>query len=520
MNRKHTNRPLILAALLIYSIGFTQLFAQDEPIRKIIKMGQTDNQTMHHLDILTNRFGGRMAGSDAYENAAEWAASQFQKWGLEVEMQEAGSVPVGYNRGPWSGRLLAENGMTLNFTTPSWSAGTRGLQRGHVLIEPKTQEEFNRMRGALKGAWVLVTGKNNGWAIDWSARGDSARAYILRKNKEFQEKNAVIRENNRNNNLNEPLFELKDAPALFYKEMRDAGILGIIQSSAVPISTLYDRTVVKDTTMTFDKLPTTCDIKLDEQQYDIIYRMAKERRSFQLEFDIRNFFKLGPVKYYSVIGRIKGSKLPDEYVLVSGHLDAFDIATGGVDCGSGVSVAMETARMISQSGAKPKRTIEFVLFAAEELGLLGAKAYVENYPNRMKNISYIFNRDGGPTPPVGINVPHAIYDDMVKVCDPVRLINKEYPFQVTATDPVNRPKQLGGHDGTVFMMQNVPAFYFVCEDFKGYNFSYGEIWHTERDLFTKSIPEYQEHTSTVTAVVALGIANLDRSLNREGVYNK
>ena len=99
---------------------------------------------MNHLDILTNRFGGRPIGSDAYDNATEWVASKFKEWGLEVELQEAGTLPVGFNRGPWFGKLLGENGMELHFVTPSYTSGTKGLQRGHVLLEPLTQDEFDR----------------------------------------------------------------------------------------------------------------------------------------------------------------------------------------------------------------------------------------------------------------------------------------------------------------------------------------------------------------------------------------
>lgn len=59
---------------------------------------------------------------------------------------------------------------------------------------------------------------------------------------------------------------------------------------------------------------------------------------------------------------------------------------------------------------------------------------------------------------------------------------------------------------------------FETADPKGYDFNYREIWHTERDLYNKSIPEYQEHTSIVTAVVVYGIANLDNLLSRNGYY--
>ena len=295
---------LSLVALLIFA-SWTD--AQHGKVTdRIIELGTTDNQAMRHLDIISNRFGGRLIGSDAYENAAEWCASEFRKWGMEVIMEEAGTVPVGFNRGPWFGRMLSDNGMVLHFATPSYTSGTKGVQRGHVLLEPKSKEEFDRMKGALKGAWVLIGGKNNGWPIDWSESADSARAKIMVYNDSVAKINREIMRENMMNRTNPPkeLHPLKEEPALFYREMREAGILGVIQSSEVPIRALYDRKNLDK--MTFENLPTVCDIKLDETQFAVIEKMARERRYFQLEFDIRNHFKPGPVKYHNVIGVIKG----------------------------------------------------------------------------------------------------------------------------------------------------------------------------------------------------------------------
>ena len=70
----------------------------------------------------------------------------------------------------------------------------------------------------------------------------------------------------------------------------------------------------------------------------------------------------------------------------------------------------------------------------------------------------------------------------------------------------------------VFYVEGVPIYGFNESDFKGYNFNYGEIWHTERDLFNKHIPEYQEYTAVATALGALGVANLDNLLSREGMF--
>lgn len=512
-------RTLLICAALA-CLTATSGLAQDAAVKKIIETGQTDNRVMHQLDILTNRFGGRPIGSDAYENAAEWMLREFKSWGLEAHLEEAGILPVGFNRGPWFGRMLSDNGMILHFATPSYTSGTKGVQRGHVLKEPATLDEFNRMKGKLKGAWVLITGKNVGWPIDRSASGDSTRAVVKAENEEIAKKNYELMRRNWENNEKNEMLPYKEFPALFYKEMCEAGVLGFIQSSPVPIRALYDRKMLNNPETNFDNLPEVPDIKLDEHQYAVIEQMVKERQYFQLEFDIRNHFKLGPIKYHNVVASIKGTKYPDEYVIVSGHLDAFDVATGGIDCGTGIGPLMETARLIALSGAKPKRTILFIAFAGEEFGLLGAEAWVKQHADRLPKIANLFNRDGGPEPPVGISVPKAMYDDFVKVSEPVKKIRPDYPFEVKIREPRKRPTHTGGTDASVFAVKGVPTLGFIEEDIKGYDFDYGEIWHTERDLYTKNIPEYQEHAATVTAVVALGVANLDKQLSREGLYKE
>ena len=108
--------------LLVFSIFSTTLHAQqDAVVEKIIEIGKTDNQTMHHLDILSNRIGGRLIGSDNYETAVKWAKSEFEKWGMDVVLHQSGTLPIGFNRGPWFGRILgADVGFSsLDFATPS-----------------------------------------------------------------------------------------------------------------------------------------------------------------------------------------------------------------------------------------------------------------------------------------------------------------------------------------------------------------------------------------------------------------
>lgn len=515
------NRFFALAAILIFAVFSNSTIAQEKKvIEKIISIGQTDNQAMRHLDFLTNRFGGRILGSDAYENAAEWCAAEFKKWGMQVEMDYAGTLPVGFNRGPWFGRLLSDNGMILHFATPSYTAGTKGVQKGHVVLEPKTQGQFDAMKGKLKGAWVLIGGQNNGWPVDISAKADERRAKIIAENQEIDKKNQEIRRENwqKPDSLRKPLLEVKEEPAMFFRQMREAGILGIIQSSTVPIRVLYDR--INIDSMSFDNLPTVPDIKLDEHQYKIIEQMAKERQRFELEFDIRNYFKMGPVKYYNVIGIIPGTKYPNEYVMMGGHLDCFDVASGGVDDGSGLTPAIEAARQIMLAGGKPKRTILVCCWAGEEFNFNGSKHWVENNKDKWDKISNYFNRDGGPTVANSLRVPEAMYEDFEKICESLNGINPDFPFTLSKSEPRPKPTRPGGSDDSYFAMNGIPTIGFGTADPKGYDFNYGEIWHTERDMYNMSIPEYQEHTATVTAVVVYGVACLDHLLSRQGMFSE
>lgn len=515
--------------ILLFPISFVfivlaiSVSAQRDPvIDRIIEIGKTDNQTMKHLDVLTNKIGGRLIGSDAYETATRWAAQKFEEWGMKVILDEVGTMPVGFNRGPWSGRMLGGDGMTLHFATPSYTVGTKGAQIGHVLIEPKSRAQFEQMKGKLKGAWVLVSGKSDGWPIDFSEKANQHRSELIAENDEIEKQNRAIFWENWNNRakglpLKDPI-PYKEEPALFYREMVEAGVLGFIQSAPVPITALYDRKNIDS--LTFDNLPKVPDIKLNEHQYAVIEQMAKERQRFFLEFNIRNHFRMGPIPYHNVIGVIPGTEYPDEYVIVGGHLDAFDVATGGVDNGSGATPAMEAARLIMKAGGKPKRTILVFLFAGEEFGLLGSKSWVERNADKLDKISNMFNRDGGPTVTSGISVPPAMMDDFTKICEPLNEINPDFPFTITERKPTERPKFAGSTDSSPFAMAGVPTLSFSTSDPKGYDFNYGEIWHTERDLYNMSIPEYQDHTSIVTAIVVYGVANLDHLLSREGYWKE
>ncbi len=464
---------IALAFLLI--AGPLPAAQPDKVVKKIIEIGTTDNRTMQHEDFLANRIGGRIVGSHELEDAEKWVADQMRSWGLEVRVQEVGEIQVGFSRGPWYGRNLTDGGTPLHFGTPAYTAGTKGPTRGHVVIAPKSEREFERMKGTAKGAWVLLDSPSRGLALS-----------------------------------------LRDSTMISL--LMDAGALGFIQGGELPLQILYDRAHCFDLTM--DTLPTVCDIKLEKAQFDDIYRRVQARERVELEFDIRNHFFAGPVKFHNILGILRGSKYPDEYVISGGHLDAYDGGSGAIDDGQGTCVTLESARLLAAAGAKPRRSIIFSIWTAEEYGLLGSKYFVENKTVPLEKISNYFNRDGGPEVAVSVTVPPAMYDDFVQICEPLADVNPDFPFEVIrrTAAPGPRPTSAGGSDHAYFAMNGVPTVSLGLRDVKGYGFNYRDIWHTDRDLYDKCIPEYMEHSALVNAVVLYGVANLDHLLSREGLY--
>lgn len=115
--------------------------------------------------------------------------------------------------------------------------------------------------------------------------------------------------------------------------------------------------------------------------------------SLHVRLDMKN--KTGSMKARNIIARIEGGELPQEKIVVGGHLDSWDLSPGAVDNGLGSFSVLDMARTFIQLGLKPKRTVEFVLFMGEEQGLLGSKAYVQRATQEgtLDDIRFMLNFD-------------------------------------------------------------------------------------------------------------------------------
>jgi carboxypeptidase Q len=111
-----------------------------------------------------------------------------------------------------------------------------------------------------------------------------------------------------------------------------------------------------------------------------------------------------PIKARNVVATIKGSELPDERILIGGHLDSWDLATGAIDNGIGSFSILDIARAFKANDLKPRRTVQFIMFMGEEQGLLGSTHMVNEAlkDGSLESIKYMMNLDMTGNP-IGIN---------------------------------------------------------------------------------------------------------------------
>lgn len=436
----------------------TSLAAQEAPayVAKIVEEGTQRSMVMEHLDHLTNKIGPRLTGSQRLIQACEWARDRFRSFGIEnARIEQWGEVAVGFDRGvhsgsaEWKGEDGTPVAKPLSFGTMAWTIGTEGKKSGPGLLAIG-KDPAKELEGKVKGAWILVRG------------GASA--------------------------------ELR-------KVCEEGGALGFVQRNRGEL-------IITDGNMStkwegWGKLP---QIRVVPDQWDEISKHAGSG-GVTLHFDIQNHFKKGPVPLYNVLAEIKGTRFPDELVIVGGHIDSWDGATGTTDNGTGTATTIEIARLVAKSGVKPLRTIRFMLWSGEEQGLLGSREYIKKHPEDLAKVSAVLVHDGGTNYVSGIYGLEDQVPIFEKVFAPVLELDKEMPFKIRQVKSL--PGFIGS-DQDSYVAKGVPGFFW---DQKG-RANYTHTHHTQFDTFDAAIPEYQRHTSIVAAIGAIGIANWPTMLPR------
>lgn len=155
-------------------------------------------------------------------------------------------------------------------------------------------------------------------------------------------------------------------------EAEQRGALGVVIRSVGTSSHRFAHTGM----MSFpdERMPEVPVVAVSAPDADQIERIHRSGETITLRLKTHAGWR-GEVTSGNVIGEIPGRESPEEIVVIGGHLDSWDLGTGALDDGAGVAITMAAAALIDQLPQNPRRTIRVVLFGAEEVGLVGARAY-------------------------------------------------------------------------------------------------------------------------------------------------
>jgi carboxypeptidase Q len=216
---------------------------------------------------------------------------------------------------------------------------------------------------------------------------------------------------------------------------------------------------------------------------------------------------LPDVESANVIGDIKGSEHPEQVVIVSGHLDSWDLGTGAIDDGAGVAVSMEAANLIQKLHLKPKRTIRMIAWMNEENGSAGSKQYAKDYDKDWANHFATMETDNGAGHPIGLNIKAKA--EVKAMLKPIAAILQESGAGMLSL------AEHAGADIEPMEKAGVPAFAPIQDSRFYFNYH-----HTPADTLDKIVPKELAENSAVVAVWAYAIANSEQALPREVTSGK
>jgi carboxypeptidase Q len=212
--------------------------------------------------------------------------------------------------------------------------------------------------------------------------------------------------------------------------------------------------------------------------------------------------KLPDETSYNVIADLKGSEHPEQIVVVSGHLDSWDLGTGAIDDGAGVVMAMESAEILQRLHLRPARTLRVIAWMDEETGGSGSRAYTAEFTNDFPHYVAAIESDSGAAHPLGFDVKSTAA--ALEALRPVQSVLQS--IGATVLQPTTYPP---GADIEAMSNAGVPAF-GVMQDGRTY-FNYH---HTAADTLDKVVPNELKENAAAMAVMAYALTNMKEPLPR------
>jgi len=422
--------------LLVACYGYAQ--AQDDTtIKTIFDEALSHGKSYEMLEHLTRKVGPRLSGSPGAAAAVEWSRHVMEGYGFDSVWLQPVMVPHWVRGQQEVGRILNSKKMgtvPVNICALGGSIGTGPSGLAGQMVEVKSFDELKQLgEKNVKGKIIffnrpmdptkLNTFTAYSGAVDQRGGGASEAA-------KYGASGVIVRSMGSN---------ITDYPHT--GGMRYAP--NVAQIPAVAISTRHA---------------------------ELLSKLLKEDKD--LQFYMETHCEIFPdAPSFNVIGEIRGGEYKDEIIVVSGHLDSWDLAEGAHDDGAGCVQSIEALRIFKLMGYKPKRTIRAVMYMNEENGLRGGTKYAEMAAkNKEKHIAAIESDRGGFTPR-GFTMTA---DDAVKK-------------KVQGWQPLFRPYDVwdftqegGGADIGPLANQGVALFGFLPDSQR-----YFDYHHNSQDTFDK-----------------------------------
>jgi carboxypeptidase Q len=466
---------LVIGLTALPAAAASQTLAHPDPVLEGIWEEAMENSHLEQLaHSLMDSIGPRLTGAPGIDRAQEWAVRMLQGWGIEAENEQYGTWR-GWDRGVTHIDLLEPRVRSLEGMMLAWSPGTAGPVTGRVVVVPEwsTEEELE--------AWIRTQVSGNFVAVDFPQP-------TCRPNQHFEEwgtPGALERLNLARQEALQAFRERVPAGGAFHQRLEEAGAAGILRSNwsnRVGINRVFSAA-----TQQVPSLDISC------EDYGLLHRLAENGSSPVLRVNAESR-DLGQVPVHNTVGIIRGSELPNEYILLSAHYDSWDGASGATDNGTGSITMLETMRILSEVYPNPRRTVIIGLWGGEEQGLNGSRRFAAMHPEIVDNMQALFNQDNGTGRVVNITM-----QGLTEAGAHWGRWMSKLPSEISGHIQLGFPgvPSTGGTDHASFICAGAPAFSLSSLSW-GYN---PYTWHTNRDSYDKVVFEEVRNNAALVAML-------------------
>jgi carboxypeptidase Q len=422
-----------------------------------------DTYAVDEVRHLTDSIGPRLSGSPQAQQAVNYVAAEMRALGAEVTLEKA-SVPH-WVRGEEKAELLEWPGhasgttQKIVLTALGGSGATQADGLSAEVIVVDNWQAFRALApGAVKGKIILF---NHPFDKQLAAQGDGLNAYV----------GSVIYRG--------------AGPALGAA----AGAAAVLVRSAGGADYRLPHTGMTNFPEGTTRIPAAA---VTAEDAELLKNLTSQGHvTMHLTLTPQT---LPDADSYNVIADWKGTEHPEEVVIVSGHLDSWDLGTGAIDDGAGVAVSMQALHLMKSLGIRPKRTVRFVAWMSEEEGSEGAAAYMAEHKAEFARHIGAIESDLGADHPTGIF--YAGNKELGRWLRPVAQVLDT----IGAGTLVNAPET--GEDIDGLTRGGVPSFAPVQD-----NRFYFNYHHTAADTFDKIDARHLNENAAVMAVLAYALAD-------------